>query len=296
MTTDQPAAQPADQFAAHAPDSTDTHARVVLAAERFHALHHDGVLVLPNAWDAASARIVQDAGASAVATTSAGVAWSLGVPDGGGLDRDLALGALARVVAAVDVPVTADLEAGYGASLDELAETIRAVLATGVVGINLEDAVAGTMIDAAAQADRIALVRSVADHAGVALFVNARTDGYLLGVDDVLASTLARAETYAVAGADGVFVPGVVDLATIRTLADAVPVPLNVMAWHGAPSVAELAEAGARRVSVGMAVAQAAYGLAARASTELLTTGTYESLAGGIGYGELNDALAATRA
>lgn len=264
--------------------------RQVARAEGFHRLHHEGVLVLPNAWDVASARLVEEAGAAAVATTSAGVAWSLGVADGGNLDRDRALEVTARIVGAVDVPVTADIETGYGVSLDQLAVTILAVLAAGVVGVNIEDAAGAGLRDRAEQVERIAAVRAAADVAGSALFINARTDVYLLGLgdpDDRLRAAVRRAEAYVAAGADGVFVPGVVDATTIGQLAAASPAPLNVMAGPGAPSVAELAELGVRRVSVGMAIAQAAHALTRRAATELLTAGTYGVLRAGLGYTEL---------
>lgn len=264
--------------------------RQVARAEVFHRLHHEGVLVLPNAWDVASARLVEEAGAAAVAITSAGVAWSLGVADGGNLDRDRALEVTARIVGAVDVPVTADIETGYGVSLDQLAVTILAVLAAGVVGVNIEDAAGAGLRDRAEQVERIAAVRAAADVAGSALFINARTDVYLLGLgdpDDRLRAAVRRAEAYVAAGADGVFVPGVVDATTIGQLAAASPAPLNVMAGPGAPSVAELAELGVRRVSVGMAIAQAAHALTRRAATELLTAGTYGVLRAGLGYTEL---------
>lgn len=260
-------------------------------AREFHRLHRDGVLVLPNAWDAASARLVQDAGAAAVATTSAGVCWSLGVADGGHLDRERAVAVVARVVAAVDAPVTADIEAGYGEDLDGLTATIRSVLEAGAVGVNLEDAFGAGLRDTAEQAERIAAVRAAADRSGVALFVNARTDVYLLGTDPPagrLDQAVARAEAYVRAGADGVFVPGVLDPGTIARLAEALPVPLNVMAGPGGPTVAQLADLGVHRVSVGMAIAQAVHALTRRAATELLTDGTYGALQGGLGYAELN--------
>ena len=262
-------------------------------AAEFRRLHQGRVLVLPNVWDAASARLVEQAGARAVATTSGGVAWSLGAPDGGGLSRQLAIDAVRRIAAAVALPVSADIESGFGATPNDVAETVRLVLDAGAVGINLEDA-GSPLRDVAEQADRIAAARAAADAAGVPLFVNARTDVYLAGVGEEpgrLAETVRRAGAYAAAGADGIFVPGVVDPAVLRKLADAVPLPLNAMAGPGAPPVAELAALGVRRVSVGTAIAQAAYGAARRAAVELLAAGTYGGLAGGVGYGELNGLL-----
>lgn len=154
-------------------------------AELFRSLHIGGrPLVLVNAWDAASARIVEVAGGAAIATTSAGVAWSLGVPDGDALDRDTAVGGVARICAAVSVPVSADIEAGYGATPDEVAVTVRAVLAAGAVGVNIEDArydgVRGLRpVDE--QCVRLAAARAVAREVGVPLYINARIDTYLGG-------------------------------------------------------------------------------------------------------------------
>ena len=256
----------------------------------FRALHERPPLVLPNAWDAGSAAAIESAGAAAIATTSAGVSWSGGTPDGQRLGRERVLRSLAGIVAVVDVPVTADIEGGYGDTSDELAATVRAVVDLGVAGVNIEDSpgVDGPLRDAADQAERIAVVRATA---GAALWINARTDTFLAGggsQDDRVRESLARAQAYAAAGADSLFVPGVVDLDLIRALA-AGPLPLNVMAGPGAPDVAALAAAGAVRISVGSAIAEAAYGLAASAAHELLTAGTYTSMSGALDYGRLNE-------
>ncbi|MFF9622492.1 isocitrate lyase/phosphoenolpyruvate mutase family protein [Streptomyces griseosporeus] len=259
----------------------------------FHALHVPGrPLVLPNAWDLASARLVEDAGAAAVATTSAGLAWALGAADGDRLDRGRALAVVADVAAAVRVPVSADIESGYAADPDGVAETVRAVLAAGAVGVNIEDALhgGGGLRPVAEQAERIAAARAAADGAGVPLFVNARIDTFLQGAGGV-DETLERAAAFRAAGADGVFVPGVVEPGTVKLLVDGVDGPLNVMAGPGAPAVAELAALGVARVSVGSAVAQAAHALVHRAARELLEAGTYGTLAGGLDYGRLNGLL-----
>jgi 2-methylisocitrate lyase-like PEP mutase family enzyme len=267
-------------------------------AARFRDLHAGGeALVLANAWDVASARIAAAAGAPAVATTSAGVAWSLGAPDGDELDRDRAVDLVARIAAAVDVPVSADIESGFAETAEGVGETVQAVLAAGAVGINLEDAHHGgpaPLRPVEDQAARIAAARAAADAAGVPLYVNARVDTYLRAVGDPagrLAETLARATAYVEAGADGVFVPGVIDVATVAALAEGLDVPLNILSGPGAPSVAELAKAGAARVSVGSAIAEAAYALVRRATEELLATGTYGALEGGYSYPELNALL-----
>jgi len=247
-------------------------------AMNFRARHHSGEpLVLPNVWDAASARIVEQAGAEAVATTSAGVAWSLGVPDGDRLDADDAVAVVARVVRAVEVPVTADIESGYG----DVAATVRKVVAAGAVGVNIEDG-------ANAEPGRIAAARAAG---GDDLFINARIDTFLLGAGGP-EETVARALRYLDAGADGIFVPGVVDPEVITQLVAAIPAPLNVMVWAGAPSVSELAKLGVRRVSVGAAIAQAAYSLVRDAAAEILRYGTYDTTRAELTHGDLNTAFA----
>jgi 2-methylisocitrate lyase-like PEP mutase family enzyme len=265
----------------------------------FRSLHVPGdPLILPNAWDIPSARIVADAGAAAVATTSAALAWALGSADGDLLDRDTALAAVARVAATVDVPVSADIESGYAEDPAGVAETIRAVIEAGAVGVNIEDALhepgAPALRPVTEQAQRIAAARAAADEAGVPLFVNARIDTYLRGPAEV-APTLERAAAFLAAGADGIFVPGAVDPGTVKLLVDGVEGPLNVMAGPGAPSVPELAALGVARVSTGSAVAQAAHALVRRAARELLTAGTYGALTGGLDYGELNTLLGGVR-
>lgn len=262
----------------------------------FRALHVPGdPLVLANAWDAMSARVVADAGAAAVATTSAGLAWALGAADGDRLDRDTALAAVARVAAAVGVPVSADIESGYAKDAAGVADTIRAVIGAGAVGVNIEDALyepaAGPLRPVAEQAERIAAAREAADAEGVPLFVNARIDTFLRdggGVD----RTLERAAAFLAAGADGVFVPGAVDPDTIGLLATSIDAPLNVLAGPGALPVTELAALGVARVSVGSGIAQAAYAVVRRAAGELLEKGAYEALAAALDYTALNELAA----
>ncbi|WP_412161051.1 isocitrate lyase/PEP mutase family protein [Curtobacterium flaccumfaciens] len=258
-------------------------------AATFHGLHDhpSRPLVLVNVWDAASARLVEDAGATAIATTSAGVAWSLGRPDGNTLTRAEAMDAVARIVASVSVPVTVDIESGYADDADGVARTVDAVLEAGAVGINIEDG----RLHPEALADRIGAARRAAERAGVRLFVNARTDVHLAGLVDperLLAETLERARRYRGAGADGVFIPGVRDAETIRALVESIDGPVNVMAGPGSPTVAELARLGMARISLGSAVAQAAYAVVRQATAELRTTGTYDSLAAGVDYADLN--------
>jgi len=264
-------------------------------AKLFQALHtNDPVLALANAWDVASARVVADTGAPAVATTSAGIAWTLGYPDGDAVDVDRALDLTARIAAAVDVPVTADIESGFGADAAGVGRTVRRVLAAGVVGINIEDAATGgdtPLRPAAEQAERLAAARAAADEAGIELYINARTDTYLLSVGAPagrLAETLDRARAYLEAGASGVFVPGITEPATVATLVEGIAGPVNILVGPGAPSVPELGKLGVARASTGSSVAAAAYAVARQAAIELSTTGGYDAIAGELDYGSLN--------
>ncbi|MDH6136296.1 2-methylisocitrate lyase-like PEP mutase family enzyme [Kitasatospora sp. MAA4] len=270
----------------------------------FAQLHVAGQpLVLANVWDPGTARVVASAGAAALATTSAGVSWALGAPDGEGLGRERTVELTAKVAAAVDLPVTADLEGGYGATPDEVALTVEQILGAGAVGINLEDGLHGgdplyrdgtTLRTAEDAAARIAAARAAADAAGIPLFINARTDVYLRQVGDPdgwLGQTLARAAAYAEAGADGIFVP-LARPQDIAALAAGLPLPLNVMVGPGAPSVPELAALGVARVSVGAGLALAAFDTVRRAAAELFGAGTYHSLTGALTYPELNTLLA----
>ncbi|MFZ3566678.1 isocitrate lyase/PEP mutase family protein [Streptomyces sp. BH097] len=260
----------------------------------FRSLHTPArPLALANAWDVASARVIEAAGAPAIATTSAGVAWSLGSPDGDRLARDAAVDAVTRIAAAVAVPVTADIEGGYGHSPADVAETVTRLLEAGVAGINIED---GTR-PPGALVDRLTAARGAARKAGVDLFVNARIDTYLLGLGEPatrLQDTLARARSYVDAGADGIFVPGVTDPGVIKDLAEGVEVPLNIMAGPGTPRVDELGALGVARVSLGSGVAQAAYAAARHAALELHGVGGYDSLRQAIDYPELNSLISAT--
>jgi 2-methylisocitrate lyase-like PEP mutase family enzyme len=266
-----------------------THAERVA---RFRRLHDARPLVLPNAWDAASARVIELAGAPAVATTSAGVSWALGRGDGERLDRGEMIAAVRRIVAVVSVPVTADIESGYGdGTAEDVAETVRAVIEAGAVGINLEDSIGGALLSPERQAERIRAARTAATGAGTNLVINARTDVYLLAVgapESRLEETVRRAKTYRAAGADCVFVPGVVDRGTIARLVEAIDGPLNIMAGPGAPSTAELGRLGVARVSVGPAITQAALEATRRATRELLDCGTYDAMEAAVPFGEAN--------
>jgi 2-methylisocitrate lyase-like PEP mutase family enzyme len=239
---------------------------------------HEGVLVLPNAWDAASALVIAHAGASAVATGSAGIAWAMGRPDGQQLSRTEMVQAVARIAAVVEVPVTADMEGGYG----DVTATVTEIIDAGAVGMNMEDSEGPgkPLVDREEQADRIRAVRQAAKAAGVPDFViNARTDVHLFQVGDPdgrPAEVLIRAKAYAEAGADCLFVPGLLDLDALKELTTASPLPVNVMVMPGGPTIAQLAAAGVHRISLGPNVMLAAYAATHQAVTELLTGGTFD--------------------
>ncbi|HEX6372359.1 MAG TPA: isocitrate lyase/phosphoenolpyruvate mutase family protein [Longimicrobium sp.] len=266
------------------------------AFRRMHQPDAGRILILPNAWDAMSARLIEDAGARAIATTSAGVAWALGRTDGEGLTRDQMINAIERITRVVRVPVTADVERGYGDGTPaDAAETVRRVIGAGAVGINLEDAPGrdGAVLMAMdEQVERIAAAREAASREGVEIYINARVDTYLAQAgppEGRFDETVRRAHAYAGACADGVFVPGVADADTIRQLVAAVGAPLNVMAGRGAgPSIAELQALGVARVSIGPALTLAVMAQIRRAAAEVLEQGTYSAMQGGLTFPEAN--------
>lgn len=256
-------------------------------AATFLAMHKGSGFVLPNAWDAGSARILEEIGFPAIATTSAGIAWSCGVPDGTVMDRDTMLEHVARIVTAVDAPVTADLEAGYGDTPDDVGHTVAQAVEIGAVGANLEDAGKNGLFGIDDAVDRIAAARAAAPTGTFVL--NARIDTYFAGTGgDVFDETVRRAERYLEAGADCVFVPGVVEGDTIRQLATAIPAPLNVVAGLAntidAPTLFSL---GVKRVSLGGSLARGVLSMLERAGRELHDSGTLGFLDGAIGYAEL---------
>lgn len=266
------------------------------AFRRMHQPDAGRILVLPNAWDAMSARLIEDAGARAIATTSAGVAWALGRQDGEGLTRDQMINAIERITRVVRVPVTADVERGYGDGTPaDAAETVRRVIGAGAVGINLEDAPGrdgATLMAIDEQVGRISAAREAASREGVEIYINARIDPYLAQAgapEGRFDETVRRAQAYAGAGADGVFVPGVADADVIRQLVAAVGLPLNVMAGRGAgPSIAELQALGVARVSIGPALTLAVMAQIRRAAAEVLEQGTYSAMQGGLTFPEAN--------
>src|SRR6185369_5263698 len=256
--------------------------------EAFRVLHQGKILILPNAWDAASARIIQRAGSSAIATTSAGIAFTLGYPDGQRISREEMLSVVARIAKAVKLPVTADVEAGYGDRPEDAARTARDVLDAGAVGMNLEDATGDPqhpLLDLALQVERVKAARELP------IVLNARTDVYLLEIgspEKRYEEALRRLAAFRDAGADCVFVPGVRDPATIARLVKDLQCPVNILCGPGIPSVPELQKLGVARVSLGSGPMRATLGLLRRLAEELKNAGTYAMLEGAIPYAELN--------
>jgi 2-methylisocitrate lyase-like PEP mutase family enzyme len=242
------------------------------------------VLLLPNVWDGASARIFAEAGFEAVATTSGGLAWSLGYGDGEEAPWQEVVAATARIVRAARVPVTADIEAGYGATPHEVAEHVREIVAAGVVGINLEDGfhAAPNMRTTDDAARRIAAARGAADGAGVPIVLNARTDLYLYGLREPaerFAETVARAKAYLAAGADCIYAMGVRDAETIGRLAAAIPAPINITGRAGMPDAAELERLGVARITIASAPALVALSAVQALAKDLRATGRFGGLA-----------------
>ena len=251
-------------------------------AQRFLELHTGGrLLVLPNAWDAGSARIFEQAGFHALGTTSAGVALSLGYPDGERVSRADMLEVVRRIASAVAIPVTADLEAGYGPTVNDAVETAKGAIAAGAVGMNFEDSTSDDrLVDVAVNVERIRAVKKVAEAEGIAFVLNARTDVFLLQIGEPAGrfdETVRRANAYRAAGADCLFVPGVTDAETIGRLVRAIKGPMNVLAGRGTPPTGELERLGVARVSIGGGPMRAALTLTLRIAQELAERGTYTS-------------------
>lgn len=265
-------------------------------ARRFLDMHHGPtILVLPNAWDVSSARIFEDAGFPAIGTSSAGVAFSYGYPDGEKIPRDEMLAVVKRIAEAVEVPVTADMAAGFGNTPEEIAETARAVIAAGAVGMNMEDVVEGkpgVLSDLNRQKEIIGAVLEAAAGAGIPIVLNARTDIFLESIGPAetrLARTIDRLNAYRAAGARSLFAPGVKDKETIVQLARGVTGPLNILATVGTPPIAELQQLGVARVSVGSGPARATFGLLGRMARQLREEGSFRLMTeGAIPYADAN--------
>jgi len=264
-------------------------------AIRFRDRHRGpAILVLPNAWDVSSARIFEEAGFDAIGTTSAGIANSLGFPDGEEAPFADVMRVVERIVGAVRVPVSADIETGFSEKPKEVAARCRAVLAAGAVGVNLEDGTrepSKPLVDIGHHSEKVQAAREAAQAAGIALVINARTDVFLDSVGEPptrLGEALRRANAYRKAGADCLFIPGVTDADTIGKLVRGIDGPINVLAGPASPSVAELQRLGVARVSLGSGPMRATLGFLRRAAAELRQQGTYGWLDGAVSYADAN--------
>ncbi|HET9791590.1 MAG TPA: isocitrate lyase/phosphoenolpyruvate mutase family protein [Candidatus Angelobacter sp.] len=267
-------------------------------AVQLFKLHHAAApVVLVNAWDVASARIIEDAGFPAIATTSAGVANALGYPDGQKIPWAEMLFQIAKMVAAVQAPVTADIESGFSADEHELDRAITLVIKAGAVGVNLEDLVPNgerhaTLFSIADQVQRIKTARAAGEKLGIHLVINARTDAFWqAGAEPsaAMANTLERGHAYLSAGADCIFVPGMRDPNKIKAVVEAWKAPVNILAGPGVPSITELGKLGVKRVSFGSGPMRAAMGALRKITREALASGTYAAMAElAIAYDDMN--------
>ncbi len=267
-----------------------------LKTKNFEVMHQaPNILILPNAWDAASARVFEQAGFHAIGTTSAGIAASLGYREPERIPRDEMLQAIQRIIHAVQLPVSADIEAGYASTPEGVAETVRMVIMSGAVGVNLEDSPGigdHPLQEIESQLERIKAARYAAISAGIPLFINARTDIYLFGIGDPntrFEQVVHRANAYLEAGADSIFVPGIGDSKIIASLVKEILGPINILANPGVPSIPELQQLGVARVSLGSGPMRATLGLVRRIAEELVANGTYKTFTtDAISYSEVN--------
>ena len=258
--------------------------------QRFRALHREGCFVLPNPWDLGSARILEQAGFAALASTSSGMAWSQARPDGG-VTVAAVLDHLRTLVSGTGVPINADFENGFAADVQGVADNVRLAIDTGIAGVSIEDATgdpARPLFEVAEAVDRLVAARSAIVASGTDTLLVGRAEGFLHGRTD-LDEIVARLQAYARAGADCLYAPGINDPARVRVLVSAVaPLPLNVLVGSAAPvTVDELAALGVRRISVGGALARAAWGGFLRAATRL-AEGSFSGFAGAASGAELN--------
>ena len=254
-------------------------------AEELRRLHHGPeVLVFANVWDVASARVFEELGYPALATSSAGVAAVFGYPDGQRIQRQEMADMVRRIAHAVSVPVSADMEAGYGTDEESAAQTVLATIEAGAVGLNIEDGTkdkTNPLIDFDLQVRRLKAVRRAAESANVPVVLNARTDAYWMGLGhegERFTETVRRGNAYLAAGADCIFVPGAQDPVTIEKLCREIAGPVNILGGPGVPAVSELKRLGVTRLSVGSGPARAALAYARKAAEELKSTGTYSGL------------------
>ncbi|MDX6500708.1 MAG: hypothetical protein QOG23_3968 [Blastocatellia bacterium] len=268
------------------------------AIETFRALHESGCFVMPNPWDAGSAVYLQHLGFPALATTSAGFAFTKALPDSvSAVPRDLMLAHISEVVAATPLPLNADFQTGYADEPEGVAANVALGIATGVAGLSIEDATgtsATPLYDFDLAVERIKAARAAIDASGVPIVLTARCEAYLVGQSDPARVALERLVAFGEAGADCLFAPGVREPDEIAAMVKAVsPRPVNVLVSAPNPnlSVARLAELGVRRISVGSALARVAWGAFMRAAQDIKNTGSFDGLAGAASFSEINHVL-----
>ena len=247
-------------------------------AETFHSLHRQkDILILPNAWDAGSAKVIEDAGAKAIATSSAGVAWALGYPDGDTLPPKMLADLAANITDVIRIPLSVDFEAAYTKNPAKVAENLKPIIDAGAVGINIEDGEGTPEL----LAKKIEKARNTAESVGVNLFINARTDVYLQEIgspESRVGETIDRAARYRDAGADGIFVPGLCETSAIKAIVSEVKIPVNVMAYPGLPSAKELKKLGVHRLSSGTGIPQTIWRHTAELAKGFLATGDSKAM------------------
>lgn len=261
----------------------------------FRELHQSGCFVLPNPWDCGSARLLAGLGFPALATTSAGFAWSLGRPDNG-VTLDEALGHFRAVAGSVSVPVNADFEGGFASDPAGVGQNVAAAVSTGIAGVSIEDSTGDPvrpLVDFPLAVERIQAARRAIDASGTQVLLTGRSEGFIVGRPD-LAETIRRLTAYAEAGAECLYAPGITKPADIAAVVAAVaPKPVNVLVSSDFTTVAELARAGVRRISVGGALARTAWTGFLEAAREIAQQGTFGALSRAVTFAEINRTFAA---
>ncbi|ACJ79287.1 isocitrate lyase/PEP mutase family protein [Bacillus paranthracis] len=254
---------------------------ILMKSKIFNDYHHDSsILILPNAWDVMSAKIYEDLNYRAIGTTSAGIAASLGYSDGEQLPFESMLDVIEKITQSVNIPVSADIESGYGETIEKVLENVRKIIASGVVGINLEDSKKNhicSLYDTAYQQKKIESIKNVSISEGVPLFINARTDAYILN-NNRFEETMKRAQAYKDAGADGIFIPGLAQKEQIHMFTKKINLPLNVLVHDSTPSITDLECLKVSRISFGSGAYRATISTLRKLASEVITKGQYETI------------------
>ncbi|MCM3530244.1 isocitrate lyase/phosphoenolpyruvate mutase family protein [Cytobacillus oceanisediminis] len=259
-----------------------------LKAKTFHRLHQQSsTFVLPNAWDVISAKMFEECGFKAIGTTSAGIAASLGYLDGQSIPLNKMVETIENIAKSVNVPVSADIEAGYGQTVEEVLETVKAVAAAGAIGINLEDGTGDPnrpIFDITSQVEKITAIKELSESRNMPLFINARTDLYWLNIGDSstrLQEAIKRAKAYQDAGADCIFIPGLTDRKIIKKIREEVSCPINLLVDPDMPSLSELSDIGIERLSCGSVPFRATLTFLRTISEEIVNRQTFQHMTNG---------------